>query len=186
MIFGSKSIYLYGEVFKDKFVIPGQAFKIEPMKFDCKMCPAKLVGGKIEIFFNSPIFNTYVLSSEEQVCTLFSLDEKLTIMKRKLQNNTLYTVKTVKEDANMREVEIYNFDESTFPGYRTSGTVQIRNNEPYILTSGSSICNSTNQEKNSSDRDMIEFPLRGRIALQSNEARETVECLLYKIEDETI
>lgn len=49
---------------------------------------------------------------------LKSYDDKLTVTKDKVEKNKLLTVKIIKENEKVRQVELYKFDE-LFPGYRT-------------------------------------------------------------------
>jgi len=160
MEFGQKTVYLYGEIYKDKFSTPEKGYPISPLKLSCSECPAKLVNDKIEIFFPGAIFNTYVVSLEEKVSVLKSWDNKLTIARDRLEKNRLYTVKIIEEDDKKRVVEIYKFNE-LFPGQKTTGTMYLDSTVPTIKT-----------------------PIgEGELILQNNEQKGKVECILYKIED---
>ncbi|KAI5151721.1 hypothetical protein ENBRE01_2336 [Enteropsectra breve] len=160
MLFGQNPTYLYGEVYNSKFSTPEKAYPVEELPVKCTECPAKLVNGKIEIFFSGPIFNTYVLSVEENVCVLKSYDDKITIIHGRLPEHQLVTVKTVKEDDNKREVAIFTWNE-LFPGYMSDGTLSLDKKNPVVTT-----------------------PLAtGSVRLQNNEQKPNFECLLYKIEN---
>ncbi|KAI5169231.1 hypothetical protein PAEPH01_0550 [Pancytospora epiphaga] len=159
MIFGSNPTYLYGEVFKDKFVVPEKAYKIDTLPVSCTECPARFIDGAVEIFFPGPIFNTYVETEEDKICVLKSYDSKLTIIKKKQPSGRLLTVKTIREDEKVREVELYRYDEF-FPGYRTSGEVELSGGKKIIHTGKGT----------------------GAIVFQNNEQNGKCECILYKIE----
>lgn len=160
MIFGSNPTYLYGEVFKEKFSTPENAYKITPLPVECAQCPARLVNGSIEIFFAGSVFNTYVTSDEERVSVLKSFDDKPTIIKKKQPKNVLLTVKIVREDEKVREVELYRFCD-LYPGYKTSGAVELVHGKRIIHTKRAN----------------------GEIVLQNNIQRPVTECLLYKVEN---
>lgn len=160
MIFGANPTYLYGDVFKQKFSTPDKTYEIEPLPVSCTMFPARLTGDHLEIFFAGPTFNTYVLSEEERICILRSYDDKMTICKTKLSLKRLHTVRIIHEDEKLREVELYEFN-NLFPGYRSTGTIELRDSNTYISTP----------------------ECRGVLKLQNNVHKPITDCLLYKIEN---
>lgn len=103
-----------------------KAYEIDSLTVDCSACPARMIDDHLEIFFAGSIFNTYVTSVEGKVSVLKSYDDKLTVTKDKVEKNKLYTVKIIKENEKVREIELYKFDE-LFPGYRIQDEVEIKN-----------------------------------------------------------
>lgn len=178
MIFGSKPVYIYGQYNKKKFHCLGKSYAFDRIPVQVSSCPLKLVNDRIEVFFPGPIFNTYVLSVEENVTILKSYDDKLTIIKnntvyasetanKKHKNETkasmeeskLYTVKVIAEDESSREVELYKFDEF-FPGTTLTEVLEVQNGKAFINTKFG----------------------KCKIHLQSNEIKKEVRCMLAKIE----
>lgn len=180
MIFGSKPVYVYAQYNKKKFHALGKSYSFEQIPVDVTSCPLKLVDDKVEVFYPGAIFNTYVLSFEENVVILKSYDNKLTFIKKgtaqhaggelgkdtavgndgsTMDQTKLYTVQVVSEDETTREVKIYRFDEF-FPGLRTRGTLEVVDGRPIVHTT----CGS------------------GPIVLQTNEPKKDVECILVKMD----
>lgn len=165
MIFGTKPVYRFAVYNKKKMHCLGKAYAFEQAPVDIKECPIKIVDQKAEIFFSNPIFNTYVLSIEENmnnnVTVLKSYDDKVTFIKSILEKNKLYTVKTVEEDEKTREVCIYQFDEY-FPGYKTKGSINIKDNKPIFSTKFGS----------------------GPIHLQTNDIKKEAEAMLVSLDSD--
>lgn len=161
MIFGTKPVYKYATYNKRKMHSMGRAYPFDEAPVEIKECPVKIINDRAEIFFNNPIFNTYVISIEEKVTVLKSFDEKLTFIKERLKSNILYTVKIISEDEKTREVEVFKFDEF-FPGYKTKGRISIANNKPIFTCKFGS----------------------GPITLQSNEVSKEVEGMLAHLDSD--
>lgn len=160
MIFGSKPTYLFAQYNKKKLHALGKAYSFEKGPFTVNSCVLKLSDNKVEIFFQNTIFNTYVQSVEDNLTVLKSFDEKLTVIKSiNLAKEVLLTVRIIHEDENIREVEIYKFNEY-FPGTIVKGTLEIKNNNPTVNTELGS----------------------GEIVLQTNNISKNVECILVKME----
>lgn len=121
-LFGGKETYLYGRILNNKFITPTTSYPIKPLDVSSGMHPVRFAG-KIEVFYLSSIFNSYLVSSEENVGTLFSVDGKVTITRDKITKDTLYTFKVVKETASLRIAELYKFD-TFYPGFKTRGEVK--------------------------------------------------------------
>jgi predicted RNA-binding protein with RPS1 domain len=118
-LFGKTKTYLFGRITNLSFVTP-------EMSYSCKTdirtpgnYPALLTKpNRVTLFFNSPVFNSYVLSEEENVYCLYSVDDKLTIVSnaKPLLQHSLYTFIITKETEDHRVCELYKFDKS-YPGY---------------------------------------------------------------------
>ncbi len=162
MIFGTNPVYLYGEIFNDKFMTPDKIYKFKnEFSFISELCPAKLIDGEISIFFKGPVFNSYVESLEENVTVLKSYDSKTTICKSRLDFNKIYTFCIVKETETLREVELFNFEKDIFPGSKFVGEISISESKTYFKSK----------------------KCQGEIVLQNNIIKENPEALLYKIEN---
>lgn len=159
MIFGTNPVYTFAVYNKKKMHSLGKSYPFDEAPVPVKACPVKIVGQKAEIFFPGPIFNTYLESVETGVSVLKSYDERLTFIKSKLEENTLYTVKTVAEDDKTREVAIFEFDEF-FPGLRVRGSVDLKDEKLVFTCSHGS----------------------GRIVMQSNDLRAEVDAMLVTLD----
>lgn len=159
MIFGTNPVYRFAIYNKKKMHSLGKSYNFDQPPVPVKECPVKVIGQKAEIFFSSPIFNTFPLSVENGVTILKSYDEKLTFIKEILPENVLYTVKIVSEDDKTREVGIFKYDEF-FPGFKTRGTVTLKNGKPFFNCSRG-VC---------------------QIVLQSNDPKKETEAVLAALD----
>ncbi|ELA42103.1 uncharacterized protein VICG_00744 [Vittaforma corneae ATCC 50505] len=161
MIFGTKPVYRFAVYTKKKLHCLGKSYSFDQPPVDVKQCPVKIINQKAEIFFPNTIFNTFVLSVENNVTVLKSYDDKLTFIKKKMDENILYTVKTVFEDEKTREVVVFEFDDF-FPGFKTKGTIEIKNSRPIFHCKHGS----------------------GPITLQSNDPRRETEAMLASLDSD--
>lgn len=121
-LFGQNVTHLYGKITKNKFITPTSSYPIESLNMTTGMHPVRLTD-KIEVFYQAPIFNSYLISNEENVSVLFSVDGKVTITRDKIRRDTLYTFRTVKDTNSLRVAEIYKFD-VFYPGFKAKGEVE--------------------------------------------------------------
>ncbi|AFN83147.1 hypothetical protein EROM_060530 [Encephalitozoon romaleae SJ-2008] len=160
-LFGQESTYLYGRILNNKFIAPSGSYEIEPLGIASGMHPVRY-NGKIEVFYISSIFNSYLVSREENVNVLFSVDGKVTITSDEVDKDVLYTFRIVKETNDLRVAEIYKFD-TFYPGFKTTGKVKWK--------------------KDKDGRKIYSVETRygsGSLLLQNNDARDVVSVLLYK------
>nr|AGE95667.1 hypothetical protein ECU06_0590 [Encephalitozoon cuniculi] len=160
-LFGQESTYLYGRILNRKFITPSGSYEIEPLSMATGMHPVRHAG-KIEIFYVSSIFNSYLVSSEENVNVLFSADGKVTITRDEVDKDVLYTFRVVKETNELRIAEIYKFD-TFYPGFKTSGEVKWR-----LDKDGKRIYSVETRYGS------------GTLLLQNNDVKDTVNVVLYK------
>lgn len=162
MLFGLKPIYLFAQYNKKKFHSLGKSYSFDKIPVEASSCVLKMLNNKVEVFFSNTIFNSYVVSEEEFVYTLKSFDEKITVIKKttEVQKGKLITFKIINEDENIREVEVYKFDEF-FVGLKTTGVLDIKEGKPFVVTKYGS----------------------GECLLQGNVYPKDIECVLAKIED---
>ncbi|ADM11659.1 uncharacterized protein Eint_060510 [Encephalitozoon intestinalis ATCC 50506] len=165
-LFGQElSTYMYGRILDRKFITPSGSYEIEPLEIASGMHPVRY-NGKIEIFYVSPIFNSYLVSREENVNVLFSADGKVTITNEDIDKDTLYTFRIVRETSDLRVAEIYKFD-TFYPGFKTTGEVKWK-----IGKDGRRIY--TVQTKYGD----------GTLIMQNNKEKNIVSVLLYKKDKE--
>jgi hypothetical protein len=160
-LFGEKTVFLYGKVHGSSFYTPTRKYKIEQVKQAAGMHPVKL-DGEPKVFFIGQIFNSYLLSAEENVSRLYAIDGKVTVAKDHIEANRLYTFRVVEESETVRVAALYNND-VLFPGYSSKGTVfyakTARGEErPYVRTRLGA----------------------GAVILQNNERSEEIDVLLYR------
>ncbi|TBU15381.1 hypothetical protein CWI41_060590 [Ordospora colligata] len=160
-LFGHKSTYLYGKIHGSKFITPMETYKIEKLTVSAGMHPVRY-RNRVEIFYVEPIFNSYLVSKEESVCVLFSVDGKVTITRDDVSEGVLYTFKILKETDDLREAEIYKFN-ALHPGFRTQGEVKWKNDE------------------NGKMRCFVDTKYgEGFLVLQNNSGNRNVEVVLFK------
>lgn len=160
-LFGRESTYLYGRILNRKFIAPSGSYEIEPLNMASGMHPV-IYDGKIEVFYVSSIFNSYLVSREENVNVLFSVDGKVTITGDEVGEDVLYTFRIVKETNDLRVAEIYKFD-TFYPGFKTTGEVKWK--------------------KDKDGRKTYSVETRygsGSLLLQNNDVKDVVGVLLYK------
>lgn len=155
-----RPVYLFGKIVKKKFITPFKSFEIDLQGLKADFLPVKLVGDKIEIFSSSDIFNSYVLTEEENLKTLYSKDKKLTVTTEDVEEGRIYTFRVDKEDEEIRRVSLYKFD-TLFPGTRTTGRVLIKKKKYFVST----------------------IYGEGELVLQNNFFGKKVEVLLYRKDD---
>lgn len=131
------STYLYGKLTKSKFYTPTRTYShitTFPNNLKVNTYLPILYADSIKVFYKSPVFNSYVLSVEENVTKIFSYDDKLTIIKKtNLDDSKLYTVKIINETDTLRVCEIYSFDQC-FVGKITDGKLEMRKNRYFVNT----------------------------------------------------
>ncbi|KAG5860051.1 hypothetical protein KMI_03g05000 [Encephalitozoon hellem] len=160
-LFGQESTYLYGRILNRKFIAPSGSYEIEPLNMASGMHPVRY-NGKIEVFYVSPIFNSYLVSREENVNVLFSVDGKVTITNDEVDKDVLYTFRVVRETDDLRVAEIYKFD-TFYPGFKTTGEVKWK--------------------KDNDGRMVYSVETRygsGTLLLQNNDVKGVVSVVLYK------
>ncbi|AFM98427.1 hypothetical protein EHEL_060540 [Encephalitozoon hellem ATCC 50504] len=160
-LFGQESTYLYGRILNRKFIAPSGSYEIEPLNMASGMHPVRY-NGKIEVFYVSPIFNSYLVSREENVNVLFSVDGKVTITNDEVDKDVLYTFRVVRETDDLRVAEIYKFD-TFYPGFKTTGEVKWK--------------------KDNDGRMVYNVETRygsGTLLLQNNDVKGVVSVVLYK------
>ncbi|KAF7683906.1 30S ribosomal protein S1 [Astathelohania contejeani] len=177
-LFSKKETLIYGRINKNRFYTPTKAYDISSMP-DCNTpygYIAILRDNIAHLFYQREIFNSYILTEEENVFTLFSVDGKPTIMnKTDAETGVLYTVRVVDEYEEVRIVEIYPLgniiDEVSGLGvYKAPLMV-----DPIPGT----ICSGLLKPKG------IHTPLGdGRVKVyQNHPLNSKIKCRLYKVED---
>ncbi|KAK1348028.1 hypothetical protein LUQ84_002722 [Hamiltosporidium tvaerminnensis] len=122
-IFGVSKTYIYGLIKNNTLTIPHKQ-----CPFETEFCISQpiplLFDEKYKIFYKNKIFNSYVLSEEENVYLLYSVDNKTTMVDKKviLESNTIYTFNITNENEFTRRVELYENNEM-FPGIVLKGQV---------------------------------------------------------------
>lgn len=183
--------YLYGKLTRNKFYTPARTYTHNtsfPAHLKINTYHPVLYTDKIQIFYTSPIFNTYVISVEENVTKLYSQDEKLTIIKKvDLLDSKMYTVKIVNETDTLRICEIYEYDQC-FVGKQIEGKLEIRKNKYFVITPfGIHPCILQNNiikkkidvkiwkmEGNKMMFVEINNPIKGQIEVNINEIRDNI------------
>ncbi|EOB13191.1 hypothetical protein NBO_127g0001 [Nosema bombycis CQ1] len=166
-----KPVYLYGKIVKNKFITPYKSYDLkffEELKdltlsknLKANFLPAILQNNTLSIFYaGSKIFNSFVISREENVFTLFSLDKKLTICSEKLKENQIYTFITEKEDENLRKAKIFKFD-FLYPGTKITGKVIKKKGKYFVST----------------------IYGEGNLVLQNNIYDKKIEVILFRKDD---
>ncbi|ORD99900.1 hypothetical protein A0H76_2735 [Hepatospora eriocheir] len=120
--FTKDRVYLLGQIINNRFYTYNQGYDlIDTFQFeisDSEYVIGRSIDKEVSIFFESPIFNSYILQEESikrNLNVMKSFDSKLTIINQKVKENKLYRVKIIKEEKDKRIVELYNDDE-IFPG----------------------------------------------------------------------
>lgn len=160
-LFGQESTYLYGRVLDRKFIAPSGSYPIEPLGMVAGMHPARY-DGKVEIFYAAPIFNSYLVSREEDVNVLFSADGKVTVTNDDVARDVLYTFKVTKETSDLRVAEIYKFD-VFYVGFKTSARVRWESSKE-----GRVVCSAETRYGT------------GPLMLQNNSVGDVASVVLYK------
>ncbi|KAF9764465.1 hypothetical protein NGRA_0546 [Nosema granulosis] len=156
-----KPVYVFGKIVKKKLVTPYKSWEID-LDLKADFLPVKILGEKVEIFSKNRIFNSYVLSEEENLRTLFSVDSKLTVTGEEVEKGRIYTFVVEKEDDLVRRVSLFKFD-CLYPGTRTVGRVLKKKNKLVVST----------------------IYGEGELVLQNNTYGKKIEVLLYR-KDETL
>lgn len=191
MIFGSKPAYVYARYNKKKFHALGKSYSFEQLPVDVSFCPLKLVDDKVEVFYPGVIFNTHVLSFEENVVILKSYDDKLTFIKKnsigscscdkdlskKLKKpihsaeDAIPGCSTNVDQTKLYTVKVVSEDESTreVEFYRFDEFFPgLRTKGTLEIVEGLPVVHTTYGS--------------GPIILQSNEFKKDVECVLVKMD----
>lgn len=155
-----KPVHLYGKIVKKKFITPYKSYEIDLQGLKADFLPVRLLGDKIEVFSSSEIFNSYVLTEEENLKTLYSRDKKLTVTTEDVEPGRIYTFRVEKEDQDVRRVSLYTFD-TLFPGTKTTGRVILKKKKYFVST----------------------IYGEGELVLQNNSFGKKVEVLLFRKDD---
>lgn len=161
-LFGQTSKWMYGKILKNKFITPTFSYPVEPLHMATGMHPVMAFSKKVKVFYVAPIFNSYLVSHEENISTLFSADGKTTVTSDEVVKDTLYTFKVVRETPVLRVAEIYKFD-AFHVGFKTRGEMAWKSTK-----SGKKIA-------------VVETKYgSGPVCLQNNSGGSAVSVVLYK------
>ncbi|KAK6090952.1 hypothetical protein P3W45_000197 [Vairimorpha bombi] len=160
--------YVYGKLTKTKFFTPNRAYTHStsfPVSLNVNSNhPCLITKDSVQVFYNSPVFNSYVTVFEEEVSKLYSVDGKTTIIRSKVDLDTLYTFRVIEETKSIRVCELMKYDEMLWVGRNTYGKLLMSNRKCEVNT-----------------------PIgRGECILQNNKHPKTIKVKLWKVEDENL
>ncbi|KAM0688216.1 rRNA biogenesis protein rrp5 [Conglomerata obtusa] len=121
-LFTTSSIYQIGPIHKCKHYTPFNSSHFPELT--SINTPHYYPTYNQKIIYTNLIFNSYVITVEEQFCTLFAADGKLTIVNTLIERNVLYTFKIESENEYVRVAKVYQFECESSVGYISIGRVR--------------------------------------------------------------
>lgn len=147
-MFGENIIYLYGNVFKDRFITPFGTYSIQESdlqilnQFNEDTDELKLFGlvvnGILSLFnTNAKVINTYIINTNTNEA--FSWDTKKNFIKEDNESNIIsgkfYLCKIIHETDEIRElVRVKYLKKIQIPGIYCKGTLKYINNKSFVTT----------------------------------------------------
>ena len=160
------STYIYGKLTKSRFYTPNKTYS-HKISFPVGMIinhyvPCKIDDtNQLQVFYVSPVFNSYLTVAEENVYKLYALDNKMTITKTAIEPNKLYTFRIIEETNSLRVCEIYKND-ILWVGKKTTGKIKLNKKNCEVITPFG----------------------RGECLLQNNSYIKNLNVILWKIQND--